>query len=281
MPADGFGPRVVALGGGTGLATLLRAAKRLPLGTLSAIVTVSDDGGASGRLRQEYDMPPPGDVRNCLVALAEDDELLTKLFAFRLPGNGPTGGHPLGNLFMTALHHLTGDFPRAVRLAAEVLRVRGTVLPATSETVTLWGEGPDGEKLVGETAVSLGGPPRRVWLEPPEPRALPEALAAIQAADVVLVGPGSLYTSLIPGLLVPALRETLVAARARKIYIANLVTQPGETDGFDLDHHLTELAAYAPGFHPDVVLLNSAPLPAALQRLYAATGAEAVRTPAS
>lgn len=280
MPAAGASPRVVALGGGTGLATLLRAAKRLPLGSLSAIVTVSDDGGSSGRLRQEYDMPPPGDVRNCLVALAEDDELLTRLFAFRLPGNGPTGGHPLGNLFMTALHHLTGDFPGAVRLAAEVLRVRGTVLPATGETVTLRGEGPDGQELVGETAVSLGGPPRRVWLDPPEPRALAEALAAIQTADIVLVGPGSLYTSLIPGLLVPALREALVGSRARKVYIANLVTQPGETDGFDLDRHLAMLGAYAPGFRPDVVLVNSEPLPPALESLYAATGAEALRAPA-
>jgi uncharacterized cofD-like protein len=162
-----------------------------------------------------------------------------------------------------------------------VLRVRGTVLPATGESVTLRGEGPDGQELVGETAVSLGGPPRRVWLEPQEPRALPEALAAIRTADIVLVGPGSLYTSLIPSLLVPALREALVGSQARKVYIANLVTQPGETNGFDLDHHLAELGAYAPGFRPDVVLLNSAPLPTTLQSLYAATGAEAVRAPAS
>lgn len=277
MDDSSLRPRVVALGGGTGLATLLRAVKRLPLGSLSAVVTVSDDGGSSGRLRQEYDMPPPGDVRNCLVALAEDDELLTRLFAFRLPGEGPTGGHPLGNLFMTALHHLTGDFPRAVRLAAEVLRVRGAVLPATGDKVTLLGESSEGEPLVGETAISHGGPPRRVWLEPTEPRALPEALAAVAAAEVIVIGPGSLYTSLIPNLLVPALREAVVRARARKIFIANLVTQPGETDGFDLERHLAELGRYAPGLHPDVVLLNTRPLPPDVAPLYAATGAELVR----
>ena len=134
-------PRIVALGGGTGLSTLLRAAKRLPLAELAAIVTVTDDGGSSGRLRREYGMPPPGDVRNCLVALAEDDELLTRLFAYRFPGEGETGGHSFGNLFMTALHQLTGDFPRAVRLAGEVLRVRGTVLPSTGENVHLAAEG--------------------------------------------------------------------------------------------------------------------------------------------
>lgn len=277
MDDSGSRPRVVALGGGTGLATLLRAVKRLPLGSLSAVVTVSDDGGSSGRLRQEYDMPPPGDVRNCLVALAEDDELLTRLFAFRLPGEGPTGGHPLGNLFMTALHHLTGDFPRAVRLAAEVLRVRGAVLPATGDKVTLLGEGSEGETLIGETAISHGGPPRRVWLEPAEPRALPEALAAIAAAEVIVIGPGSLYTSLVPNLLVPGLREAVVRAPARKIYVANLVTQPGETDGYDLETHLAELARHAPGLHPDVVLLNTCPLPPDVAPLYAATGAELVR----
>lgn len=278
MDDSGLRPRVVALGGGTGLATLLRAAKRLPLSSLSAIVTVSDDGGSSGRLRQEYDMPPPGDVRNCLVALAEDDELLTRLFAFRLPGEGPTGGHPLGNLFMTALHHLTGDFPRAVRLAAEVLRVRGAVLPATGDKVTLLGEGPHGEELVGETAISHGGPPRRVWLDPADPRALPEALAAIVAAEVIVIGPGSLYTSLVPNLLVPALRDAVIRTRARKVFVANLVTQPGETDGFDLEKHLAELGRHAPGLHPDVVLLNTRPLPPEIATLYAATGAEIVRS---
>ena len=279
MGRNGAGPRLVALGGGSGLSTLLRAAKRLPLGSLAAIVTVTDDGGSSGRLRREYGMPPPGDVRNCLLALAEDDELMTRLFAHRFPGAGPTGGHSFGNLFMTALHQLTGDFPRAVRLAAEVLRVCGSVLPATEEDVHLVAESRDGELLVGETAISQGGPPRRVRLSPPDPAALPEAVAAIEAADLVVMGPGSLYTSIIPNLLVPGLRRAVVRTRARRVVVANLVTQPGETDGFDLSRHLAELAAHAPGLAIDVVLANGRAMPADAAAHYLASGAKPVLAP--
>ncbi len=269
----------MALGGGSGLATLLRAAKRLPLASLSAIVTVTDDGGSSGRLRREYGMPPPGDVRNCLVALAEDDELLTRLFAHRFPGEGPTGGHSFGNLFMTALHQITGDFPSAVRLAAEVLRVRGAVLPATGQDVQLVAEGRDGQPLVGETAIALGGPPHRLRLVPAGPPALPEALAAIARADLVALGPGSLYTSVIPNLLVPELRAALAASPAPRVYLANLVTQPGETDGFDLARHLAELASYGPGVEIDVVVANSTPLPPEVEANYRASGAQRVVPP--
>jgi uncharacterized cofD-like protein len=271
--------RLVALGGGTGLATLLRAAKRLPLAELSAIVTVTDDGGSSGRLRREYGMPPPGDVRNCLVALAEDDELLTRLFAHRFPGGGETGGHSLGNLFMTALHQLTGDFPRAVRLAAEVLRVRGSVLPSTEDNVHLVAEGRSGELLVGETAITAGGPPRRIQLSPPAPTPVPEALAAIGRADLVVLGPGSLFTSTVPNLLVPGLRQALASAPGRRLYIANLVTQPGESDGFDLARHLAEIAAVAPELRIDAVLANTDPLPADVAAHYREAGAEAVVPP--
>ena len=278
MGRDG-GARIVALGGGTGLATLLRAAKRLPLAELAAIVTVTDDGGSSGRLRREYGVPPPGDVRNCLVALAEDDELLTRLFAHRFPGEGETGGHSLGNLFMTALHQLTGDFPRAVRLAAEVLRVRGSVLPSTEENVHLVAEGRTGELLVGETAITAGGPPRRIQLSPPAPAALPEALAAIGRADLVVLGPGSLFTSTLPNLLVPELRRAVTEARGRRVYVANLVTQPGETDGFDLARHLDEIAAVAPGLRIDAVLINGAPLPEDVAAHYREAGADAIELP--
>lgn len=281
MRARSDGPHVVALGGGTGLSTLLRAAKRLPLGSLAAIVTVTDDGGSSGRLRREYRMPPPGDVRNCLVALAEDDELLTRLFDHRFPGAGPMGGHSLGNLFMTALHQLTGDFPSAVRLAAEVLRVRGAVLPATGDDVHLVAEGRDGELLVGETAISKGGPPRVLQLSPVDPEPLPEALAAIAQADLIVLGPGSLFTSIIPNLLVGGLRQAVAAARAVKVYVANLVTQPGETDGFDLARHLQALTSHAPDVTLDVVLANSAPLPAEVAASYAASGAVPVVPPPS
>jgi uncharacterized cofD-like protein len=275
----GEGPRLVALGGGTGLSTLLRAAKRLPLGSLSAIVTVTDDGGSSGRLRREYAMPPPGDVRNCLVALAEDDELLTRLFGYRFPGEGDVGGHSLGNLFMTALHQITGDFASAVRLAAEVLRVHGTVLPATGADVHLVAEGQDGRLLVGETAITKGGPPRRLQLSPADPPALPEAAAAIRAADMVVLGPGSLYTSIVPNLLVPGLRAALMEAHGPRVYVANLVTQPGETDGFDLPRHVETLRTHAPEVEIDILLVNSAPIPSAVAEAYAASGASPVTAP--
>jgi uncharacterized cofD-like protein len=278
---DHSGSRLVALCGGTGLATLLRAAKRLPLAELAAIVTVTDDGGSSGRLRREYGMPPPGDVRNCLLALAEDDELLTRLFAYRFPGEGETGGHSLGNLFMTALLQLTGDFPRAVRLAAEVLRVRGSVLPSTEENVHLLACGRSGELLVGETAIAAGGPPRRVWLAPPSPAAVPDAVAAIGRAGLVVLGPGSLFTSTLPNLLVPELRRAVERSPGRHVYIANLVTQPGETDGFDLQRHLAEIAAVAPDLRIDAVVVNDARPPAEVAAHYREAGAEVIGAPAA
>ena len=277
-PREGA-PRLVALGGGTGLSTLLRAAKRLPLASLAAIVTVTDDGGSSGRLRREYGMPPPGDVRNCLASLAEDDALMTRLFEHRYPGEGPTGGHSFGNLFMTALHQITGDFPTAVRIAADVLRVRGTVLPATGDDVQLVAEGRDGRPLVGETAITRGGPPRRLRLVPADPVALPEALAAIDSADVLILGPGSLYTSVLPNLLVPGLRAAVARSRAQRVYIANLVTQPGETDGFDLTRHVAELTSHAPDVSIDVVLANSSPMPEGVAAHYRSSGAEPVAPP--
>lgn len=267
---------MVALGGGTGLATLLKGAKTLPLASLTAVVTVTDDGGSSGRLRQEFGVPAPGDVRNCLVALAEDEELLTRLFAFRFPGEGPTGGHSLGNLFMIALTHLTGDFSQAVRLAGEVLRVRGLVLPTTHANVHLVGESADGRLVVGETAISTSGPPRRVALSPADAPALPEVLAALRQAQLVVLGPGSLFTSIIPNLLVQGVVQALAESRALKVYVANLVTQPGETTGFSLGDHLQALKSYAPSLQVDVVLANSEPLPPEVAARYRAAGAEPV-----
>lgn len=268
--------RMVALGGGTGLATLLKGAKTLPLASLTAVVTVTDDGGSSGRLRQEFRVPAPGDVRNCLVALAEDEELLTRLFAFRFPGEGPTGGHSLGNLFMIALTHLTGDFSQAVRLAGEVLRVRGLVLPTTRADVHLVAEAADGRLVVGETAISAAGPPKRLALAPPDAPALPEVLAAIKQAELVVLGPGSLFTSIIPNLLVQGVAEALAENRGFKVYVANLVTQPGETNGFSLGDHLRALHTYAPSLRLDVVLANSEPLPPEVAARYRAAGAEPV-----
>ncbi len=264
------------MGGGSGLATLLKGVKTLPLASLTAVVTVTDDGGSTGRLRREFGVPAPGDVRNCLVALAEDEELLTRLFAFRFPGEGPTGGHSLGNLFMIALAHLTGDFPQAVRLAGEVLRTRGQVLPATEANVHLVAETQEGKLVVGETAISAAGPPKRLALSPPDAPALPAVTEALRQADMVVLGPGSLFTSLVPNLLVHGVREALAASRALTVYVANLVTQPGETSGFSLKDHVDALRRFAPDLRVDVVLANSAPLPPEVAARYRAAGAEPV-----
>lgn len=277
---NGRRPNLVALGGGSGLSTLLKGAKQLPLASLTAVVTVTDDGGSSGRLRQEFGLPAPGDVRSCLVALAEDEELLTRLFSFRFPGEGPTGGHSLGNLFMIALTHLTGDFPQAVRLAGEVLRTRGQVLPATEANVHLVAETQEGQLVVGETAISAAGPPKRLALSPPDAPALPAVLEALRRADMVVLGPGSLFTSLIPNLLVRGIAETLTARGAFTVYVANLVTQPGETQGFSLRDHVRALQHYAPQLKLDVVLVNSAPLPPEVAARYGAAGAQAIQVEA-
>jgi uncharacterized cofD-like protein len=266
----------VALGGGTGLANLLKGAKRLPLASLTAVVTVTDDGGSSGRLRQEFGVPAPGDVRSCLVALAEDDALMARLFSFRFPGEGPTGGHSLGNLFMIALTQLVGDFPQAVRLAGEVLRTRGQVLPATEANVHLVAETKDGELVVGETAIAAAGPPKRLALSPTDAPALPAVVQALRQADMVVLGPGSLFTSIAPNLLVRGVAEALAESRAFVVYVANLVTQPGETDGFSLGDHVAALRQLAPSLRLDVVLANSAPLPPEVAARYRAAGAEPV-----
>ena len=205
---------------------------------------------------------------------------MTRLFDHRYPGEGPTGGHSFGNLFITALHQITGDFPRAVRLAADVLRVRGAVLPATGEDVQLVAEGRNGRLLVGETAITHGGPPRRLRLVPPAPAALSEALEAIAHADLLVLGPGSLYTSIIPNVLVPGLRAALARSRAQRVYVANLVTQPGETDGFNLARHVAELTSYAAGVRVDVVLANSSAIPEEVADHYRQGGAEQVVAPA-
>jgi uncharacterized cofD-like protein len=258
------------------LANLLKGAKRLPLASLTAVVTVTDDGGSSGRLRQEFGVPAPGDVRSCLVALAEDDALLARLFSFRFPGEGPTGGHSLGNLFMIALTQLVGDFPQAVRLAGEVLRTRGQVLPATEANVHLVAETKDGELVVGETAIAAAGPPKRLALSPADAPALPAVVQALRQADMVVLGPGSLFTSIAPNLLVRGVAEALAESRAFVVYVANLVTQPGETDGFSLGDHVAALRQLAPSLRLDVVLANSAPLPPEVAARYRAAGAQPV-----
>ncbi len=266
--------RLAALGGGTGLSALLMALKTLPLRHITAVVTVTDDGGSTGRLRREFDIPAVGDLRHCLVALAEDHELLARLFDHRFAGDGPLGGHSLGNLFLTGLLQMTGDVGRAVRLSAEVLKVRGTILPATTANVHLVGAAPDGTRLEGESRVSTAGPPARVELEPPDPPALPEAVAALRDADLIFLGPGSLFTSVVPNLLVPGIARAVADRRGLLVFVANLMTQPGETAGLSVADHVEAVLRHAPGCAPDVVLVNDRAPSEAVRSRYAAEGAE-------
>ena len=281
------GLKLVAIGGGTGLSTVLAGLKRLVgrddagggdwLESLSAIVTVSDDGGSSGRLRDELQMLPPGDIRNCMVALSEDSTLLSRLFQYRFGGDGQLGGHSFGNLFLAALTGVTGDFVEAVRLSSEVLASKGRIYPATLNDVRLVARLEDGQEVRGETNITASRSPiRRLRLEPEHCLPLPEALAAIRAADIITVGPGSLYTSILPNLLVERVAETIGQARAVKIFICNLMTQPGETDGYTARRHLEVVKRYAPEIHFDYTVVNDRPVSAEQAARYAAEGARQI-----
>ena len=275
--------KLVAIGGGTGLSALLAGLKRLVGGnengrswleTLSAIVTVSDDGGSSGRLREELQVLPPGDIRNCMIALSEDSTLLARLFRYRFPGSRELGGHSFGNLFLAALADVTGDFAEAVRLSSEVLASKGHIYPATISDVRLVAELDDGREVRGETQITgARATIRRLRLEPEQCQPLPEALAAIRAADVVTIGPGSLYTSILPNLLVAHVAQVIGGARATKIYIGNLMTQPGETDGYNTGRHLETIRSYAPEIVFDYVLVNNRPISHQQSEVYRADGA--------
>jgi len=259
------GQRLVALGGGTGLSTLLAGLKQLVakpdepiwIETLSAIVTVSDNGGSSGRLRDELQMLPPGDIRNCIVALSEDSSLLSRLFRYRFRGEGELGGHSFGNLFLAALTEVTGDFTEAVRLSSEVLASKGHIFPATISDVHLVAELDDGSIVHGETQISASRAPiRNLRLEPERCLPLPQALKELRSADVITVGPGSLYTSILPNLLVSQVARVIGESRATKIFVSNLMTQPGETDGYTALQHLETLRKYAPEIKFEFVVVN-------------------------
>jgi uncharacterized cofD-like protein len=277
---------LVAIGGGTGLSTVLSGLKELVGGhgraglwleSLSAIVTVSDDGGSSGRLREELQMLAPGDIRNCMVALSEDSTLLSRLFQHRFRGDGGLGGHSFGNLFLAALTEVTGDFVEAVRLSSEVLASKGRIFPATLNDVRLVAELEDGTEVRGETRIAASRSPiRRLRLEPEQCLPLPEALAAVRAADLITVGPGSLYTSLIPNLLVSRVADSIGASRAVKIFICNLMTQPGETDGYTARRHLEVVTRYAPQIGFDYVVVNDRPVSPEQAGRYAAEGARQI-----
>jgi len=276
------GQKLVAIGGGTGLSTLLAGLKGLVgktedpiwIESLSGIVTVSDDGGSSGRLRDELQMLPPGDIRNCMIALSEDSTLLSRLFRYRFRGEGDLGGHSFGNLFLAALTEVTGDFTEAIRLSSEVLASKGHIFPATISDVRLAAELEDGSIVRGETQISASKLPiRRLRLEPEQCLPLPEALKAIRAADVITVGPGSLYTSILPNLLVAQVARVIGQTRATKIFINNLMTQPGETDGYSARKHLETIKKYAPEIHFDYVVVNNRRISAEQAERYAAEGA--------
>ncbi len=276
---------LVAIGGGTGLSTLLSGLKKyvglqsdgLSVKRLSAIVAVSDDGGSSGRLRDELQMPPPGDIRNCMVALSEDSHLLSRLFQHRFSGDGDLSGHNFGNLFLAALSEVTGDFAEAVRLSSEILASKGHIFPATVSDVRIAARLADGSVVQGETNISkTGGRIVNLYLEPENCKPHPDAIAAINNADLVTVGPGSLYTSLLPPLLVSGVVNSLVASSATKVFVCNLMTQPGETDGLTARRHLEIVREYAPGLDFDYVIVNNRPISELQARLYTRDGAEQI-----
>ncbi len=250
------GYRIVAIGGGTGLSTLLRGLKRYT-SNITAVVTVSDDGGSSGRLQKELGILPPGDIRNCLVALADDEALVTDLFQYRFTEGDGLTGHSFGNLFLAAMTGITGDFDEAIRESSRVLNIKGRVLPATLENVTLQATLADGTVLSGETSVShAAGPIKAIALDKPGAKPLDEVIAAIRDADAIVLGPGSLFTSILPNLLVRAITEEIAATRVPKIYVCNVMTQPGETDGFSASKHVRVLLDQAGARVCDYVVVN-------------------------
>jgi uncharacterized cofD-like protein len=245
---------------------------------LTAIVTVADDGGSSGRLRREHGVLPPGDVRNCLLALADGAPVMTRLFEFRFDGQGETTGHSLGNLILTALSRIGNGFGDAVEHGANMLAIRGQVFPSSLDDVRLYAEFVDGSSVEGESKIAqVRRPIRRVCLKPPDARAVPQALSAIETADLVVIGPGSLYTSLIPVLLVRDIAEAITQSHARVVLVANLMTEPGETDGYTAVDHLTAIRRHVPDLRIHDVLVNTAPIADELRRGYAAGGACPIR----
>jgi uncharacterized cofD-like protein len=267
--------RIVAIGGGTGLSTLLHGLKRYALEPreveITAIVTVTDDGGSSGRLRREFDVLPPGDIRNCMVALSEDEALLSKLFQYRFSEGRGLKGHSFGNLFLTALTNLTGDFAQAVKVSSEVLASLGRIYPATNSNVVLVAELENGSIVKGETKIGKSRSRiRRIHLQPRRCTPLPETLAAIQEADLITFGPGSLFTSVIPNVLVEGIAPAIQRSRALKAYFVNLMWQPGETIGFRASDHVNAIHLHAGMRLIDIAVVNTRPISARQRRRYAA-----------
>src|SRR6202451_4368922 len=280
------GVRVVAIGGGTRLSLLLRGWKnyvarrrqeseRHPISDLAAIVTVTDDGGSSGRLRREYRVLPPGDIRNCMVALSQDEALLGRLFQYRFHAGRGLVGHNFGNLFLAALTHVTGDFAEAVRLSSKILAIRGQIFPSTVSNVSLIATLEDGRRVHGETRITASRKPiKKLALFPRSARPLPKALEAIHEADLILLGPGSLYTSILPNLLIPEIANAIANSKAPRVYVANLMTQPGETSGYALADHLKAIREHCPRRLIDWVVANRQAVSREVPKRYPAEGAD-------
>ncbi len=272
------GLRIVTIGGGTGLSTMLRGLKE-HTSNITAVVTVADDGGSSGRIRDDLGILPPGDIRNTLVALADTEPLMETLFQYRFSWGDGLAGHSFGNLFIAAMTDITGDFEEGIRAFSKVLAVRGRVLPSTLDSVRLGAVYTDGSTVLGESVIPEQRKKiQRVFLEPANAKALPEAIEAILHADVVVLGPGSLYTSIIPNLLIPGFAEALAQTSALCIYVCNVMTQPGETDGYSASDHVKALLAHLgqPSVL-DYVLVNNASVSSSQTRKYAKQGAFPVR----
>lgn len=266
---DTSNPKVVAIGGGTGLPVVLRGL-RTYAGSITAVVTVADNGGSSGVLRRELGIPPPGDIRNCLVALSRNEFLAERLFQYRFEQGEGLAGHSLGNLFIAALTDIMGDFVSAIRESGRILDVQGEVFPSTTEDVTLLATVEGDAVVEGQVEIIRRPEPiKSVYLEPQEAKALPEVLDAIRKADQIILGPGSLYTSIIPNLLVQGMQETIVSSPGRKIYVCNAMTQHGETDNYTATDHVRAIWQHSSSDIMDCVIVNSGPIPEPLSRGYA------------
>ena len=266
------GPRIVAVGGGTGLPNVLSSLKHYT-SNLTAVVTVADDGGSSGRLRKEFRTPPPGDIRNCIVALSDQETLLNDLFQYRFKGHGDLKGHSFGNLFITVMREVTGDFGRAVEESSKVLSTRGTVMPVSFQPMTLQAQLKSGKFLTGESSVGKSKSPiERVLLREKNIKPNKEVLKAILEADAVVLGPGSLFTSVIPNLLITEVAETIALSRAIKIYVCNVMTQPGETDGFTVSDHVKALLKHTGPNFVHYVIANKEKVPTRLLKRYEDNG---------
>ena len=276
--------RIVSIGGGTGLSSLLNGLKKYtrecpgrPAVDITAVVTVTDDGGSSGRLRRDFDVLPPGDIRNCMVALSEDEALLSRLFQYRFQAGHGLKGHSFGNLFLTAMTSIVGDFPDAVRKSSEVLNIAGRIYPSTAADVSLEAVLSDGRVVCGESRISRSRRPiREVRIRPARVRPLKETLAAIERADLITFGPGSLFTSVIPNLLVSGIPKAIRQSAALKAYFVNLMSQPGETTNFCASDHVTAIVNHAGAGLLDCAVVSNSRISPAVRRRYAEQNAAPV-----